>query len=212
MNRLRLLRRQDNMINMSYDNITAESCVTIAGSSIDAIYIYLSSQVQRPTDRWSSVLYLVGALLPLVCIIVKNDIVQKTRADAIEAFKKGLSLLNSMSPNFSWARHTLRRIHRIVGTAKRAIQIFDNAGLFSLDPREFVETDTQVPQITDFFNPDNWVNMDKDIFNQPQMGINSMFSFNDVTDPSFPSTADEMDAFWVEDFLNNRRVVFPGNG
>jgi hypothetical protein len=39
-----------------------------------------------------------------------------------------------------------------------------------------------------------------------------MFSFNDVTDPSFPSTADEMDAFWVEDFLNNRRVVFPENG
>lgn len=222
MNQLRLLLRQETMLNMQYDNLTATQCVTIAKSSIDAVNLYLSSSVHRPTDRFSSVLYLVGALLPLVCIIVKNDNEPATRGNAISSFKKGLSLLNAMSPNFSWARHTLRRIHRIIGTAKKAIEVFDNAGMFLLDPSEFFEGDTLAPQYTDFFNMDSWTNMDKDMSN-PVLngGAQGVLSFGtglggnngdvnmDLSNPDFPSTAGEMDSFWVEDFLSNRKNIFP---
>jgi len=147
---------------MQYDTATALQCSTIAASSIDAVHIYLSSSVHRTTDRWSSVLYLVSAILPLVCIIVKNDNEPVLRANAITSFKKGLSLLNSMSPNFSWARHTLKRIQRIIGTAKKAIEVFDNAGMFLLDPSEFFEEDMLKPRYTDFFNMDSWTSLDAD--------------------------------------------------
>jgi len=211
MNQLRLVLRQESMLNMTYDTATAENCVTIATSSINAIYTYLSSPFHRSTDRFSSVLYLVGALLPLVCIIVKNDNDIQTRTLAISAFKKGLNLLNSMSPNFSWARHTLRRIHRIIGTAKRAIEVFDNAGMFAMNPAEFFEEDLLAKgQYADFFNMDNWVNMDKDVLMQQQTGALG-FRMDDVEklNPNFPGTGDEMDAFWVDDFLKTTRV-FPG--
>jgi len=203
MNQLRLVLRQEAMLNMTYDNMTAEQCVTIATSSINAIYIYLSSKFHRPTDRFSSVLYLVGSLLPLVCLIVKNDNELQTRTQAISAFKQGLSLLNSMAPNFSWARHTLRRIHRIIGTAKRAIEVFDNAGMFALDLTEFFEGDLLAKeQYTDSFNLTNWVNMDKDVLlEQP-----GSLALPSVRNPNFLTSADEMgDVFWVEDFLKSNR-------
>lgn len=226
MNQLSLLLRQEMVLNMQYDPQTATQCVAIATSSIDAVHLYLSSSVHRPTDRFSSVLYLVGALLPLVCIIVKDDNSSQTRGHAIASFKKGLSLLNAMSPNFSWARHTLRRIHRIIGTAKRAIEVFDSAGMFNLDMSEFFEGDMmQQSRYTDFFNLDTWTAMEKDVGNLTEgsmTGSTSMsFRFGthgttglpevnmNVTHPDFPSTADEMDSFWVEDFLKDRGGVFP---
>jgi len=200
MNQLRLLLRQESILSLKYNDAIAEECVSIAASSIDALHIHHGSQAHKPTGRFSSVLYLVGALLPLVCIIVKSDNVQQTRADAIEAFKKGLSMMNQMYPNFSCARHTLRRIRRIVATAKKAISRFHHAEPFAVEPKEF-EAETLIPPVTNFFNLDHQMDGDEDMLNQMLNGIS--------TSPDFSGMTDTMDVFWVDDDL---RRLFEMNG
>ncbi|MCJ1305667.1 hypothetical protein MMC08_008483 [Hypocenomyce scalaris] len=190
------------MASLKYDAKTAEDCVV---RSINAIHTHITSQAYRPADRWSSTLYLTGALLPLVCVIVKSDNAQQIRVAAIDAFNKDLSMLNQLSPTFSLARHTLHRLQRIINTVKRAIHTAANS--ITLDnPNEF-DPESLVPQNTDFFNH----NYSKDLVNQPLLNGPWTYSLMHGPDVDVSSTiADGMDLLWSDnDFLNNRRIVFP---
>jgi hypothetical protein len=93
MNQLRLLLRQEKMLSFTYDLETAVDCVAIATSSIEAMQFHRTSPVQSGVGRFATVLYLLSAILSLVCVVVKPDNQPQTRAVAIEAFKLGLSHL-----------------------------------------------------------------------------------------------------------------------
>lgn len=166
MNQLRLLLRQEAMLSFSYSTTTASECISIAGSSITAIATHNASSYHRPTDRYSSALYLVGALLPLICIILKasNDNGFDARSDAIALFKQGLQMLHDMAPNFSLARHVLERLRRVILTVKQAIKRFHDAesraglgtddGISAGDVSGFLhgaDADTLMLQMTGFF-------------------------------------------------------------
>ena len=207
MNQLRLLLRQESMLSLKYNDTTAEDVLSIASSSINAIHDHHNSQIYKPTERWSSVLFLTGALLPLVCVIVKSENTQQRRVDAIEVFKKGLSLLYQMAPNFGTARHALARLQRIIASATQTINRLHSAELFSLDPKDFA-TESLFPQITDLFNHDHCADPERDLLNEQFQGPFS-FNMNSMADPDFPGIADHADALWVDDFLNNRLMLFP---
>ena len=210
MNQLRLLLRQDSMLSLGYGETMASECVSIASNSIDVISACFAAPSHKPTDRFSSTLYLVGSLLPLVCVIAKHDNKPTTRSKAIEAFQKDLALLQEMAPNFSAARHSLRRLHRVIKTTVRAIESSQNAEQLALQTSE-LESEIIVPQITEFFNHDYQVDFDMDM-NIFYDQFNGSFGHNtgNMMDPGFSGAATGTDTFWTdEDFLNRGRMMLP---
>lgn len=199
MNQLRQLIRQESMLTLKYDAATASDCVAISTSSIDAISTHLNVKGYNPSDRWASVLYLIGSLLPLVCIIVRKENVQQTRADAIETFKRGVTILSNLAPNFGLARHTLRRLHKIIGTAMQAIHEADTS---ALDPKDF-ETEILAPQITDLFSGTHQLDLPKDLLDQQ---IGEAVGYDTFSMQDFPGEG--IDESWLDNLLNNEHMLF----
>jgi hypothetical protein len=112
------------MVSLKYDTQAAEACIDIACSSIDAIHAFHTSRFHQRTDRYSSVIYLAGAIIPLTCIIIKEEGIDNDkvlRASASEAFHKALALLRDISPGHTFARRMLQRLRRIVDAANKKI-------------------------------------------------------------------------------------------
>jgi hypothetical protein len=110
------------MVSLSYSQRTAEQCVIISGSSISAVYVYHSSELQKTTDRYGSTFYLTCAILPLLCIIVSDHIsMDEIRPRAIESLRKALYVLEDISPGFFFARHTLDRLRPLLQLVNKAI-------------------------------------------------------------------------------------------
>lgn len=205
MNQLRLLLRQQSLLTAAYDGATAKDCVSIATNSIEIIHAQFISPTYRSTDRFSSVLYLIGSLLPLICVIVKGENDGQTCADAIDALTRDLSMLSQMSPYFSVARHTLRRLHRVIQTTRRAISRCHHAEQLMLDLNDF-EAETLVPQITDFFNNDYRVDLDMDMLDQTLYGP-LMYETSSGLLPGNENVGSQTDYMWTDDeFFRRQRT------
>jgi len=120
---LRLLLRRKEMVNLKYHLQEAEACVAITTSSIDAIHAFHTSIFDQSTDRYSSVMYLSGAIIPLTCIIIKDDsdTDNKLRVCAVRAFQKAVSLLQELAPGYTFAKRVLMQLRRILDAANRKI-------------------------------------------------------------------------------------------
>lgn len=136
------------MLSLTYDDATAEDCVAIASSSIEAIHMHQSSSAFGPTTRFSSVMYIISCLLPLVCVIIRNDNLKATRQNASAAFRKGYDIVQAISANYTLARHALRRSDRIF---KAALQVIER-GNSSTAEFEIPDTEIPAPQYGDFFD------------------------------------------------------------
>jgi hypothetical protein len=136
----------------------------------------------------------MGSLLILVCVIVKSDVDQFTRSTAIDTFKRGLSIHDELSTNFTMARHALHRMHRIIGRTQKVINSFQSADQLQLEELG--------PQITDFFNTDpSWMmDWDIDINNLPFNGQSANML------PTGSVGGDDLDSFWTVDLFSNRRT------
>ena len=108
------------MVSLKYQDRTAETCVAIAADSIDAICAYARSDLHKQTERYSSVTYLTGAIIPLICIIVKDNNAS-VKTTAVDSFRKALLLLQDIASSLTLARRTLQRLRRIIYTANNAI-------------------------------------------------------------------------------------------
>jgi hypothetical protein len=111
------------MVNLKYHLREAEVCVAIATSSIDAIHAFHTSKFHQRTDRYSSVIYLSGAIIPLTCIIIKDDnnTDNDLRLCAWLAFQKAVSLLQEIAPGCTFAKRVLMQLRRIVDAVNRKI-------------------------------------------------------------------------------------------
>lgn len=113
------------MFSLKYTEEDAAQCLSVAASTINSVHAYHTSK-KLPNNRFHMVLFIVGALLTLVCIIIKPTNSQQIRAEAIEVYLKGLGILYEEAPKFHSARHALQRLSRLIHTAKSAIQRFEN--------------------------------------------------------------------------------------
>jgi len=75
-------------------------------------------------DCFLCILYMVGALLVLVRLIIKREISNSTRERAIVSFTKGLNVLTSMSSSSKRARQALQKLNSIIDNVHRAIARF----------------------------------------------------------------------------------------
>ncbi|KAF2803085.1 uncharacterized protein BDZ99DRAFT_576350 [Mytilinidion resinicola] len=126
MNQLRLLLRQESILNRGYNQTVADDCVGIATGSIEALYVYHKQNVERRISRFSAVFWSISPILHLACIILHTENPRPTRGRAIEAFKKGISILLDMCPTFTLARHTMLRLDNIITKTELAIQEFSS--------------------------------------------------------------------------------------
>lgn len=199
MNQLRMLLRQESMLSLKYSSSTATEVLAIAASTVNAAHQYYLSASWKPVDRLATILYLIGALLSLVCIIVKNDNPPQMRSAAIDSYKQGLNMLYEMAPNFSAARHCLQRIHRIIVTAKQAIRRFNlpessTSEEMILDPDDLT-TLMNKPSIID-----PWLTMELDPFSQPY-SVPTVGSFLNVEFQNFGALLDDIDSVWTDEDL-----------
>ncbi|OCK79324.1 hypothetical protein K432DRAFT_405689 [Lepidopterella palustris CBS 459.81] len=196
-NQLRLLLRQESILGQKYSIATANECVEIASNTIEALYDYHG--IQQPIGRFASVFYSVSALLHLACIILGDHDSQKTRANAIEAFNKGLIMLQDLYPTFVLARHTFQRLCRIIDTVKRAMLKFNNTEL--QDPKEFPVPNlaaTGFPQTTGFWSQDQPIDPNGDMIAQMSNGFSDSFW---PTGVRVGWTTDELNVFCMDDDL-----------
>jgi hypothetical protein len=165
MNLLRLLLRQERMLNMTFDDEMARDCIAIATENINNIHNIYNSSSHIPLDRFSSCFCLTASLLPLICVIVKTTSDPGSRTESIDAYRKAMALLQDMAPTFSAARHALLRMRRLTRTTERAIRRFHLAEQFPFDPQEFA-LENLVPQISGFFSaPDPQQDWEVDFLN-----------------------------------------------
>lgn len=191
LNQLRLFLRQESILSLKYNSKIAVECTTIAASSVNAVHSHYYSQSYHPVNRFHLVFYLVGALLPLVCIIVKKDNNQQLRAEAIDAFKKGLAVLNDMYPSYGTARHSRRRLNRIIASAMRAIDDFHNAESesFAITTNDLASENLN-PNLPDIFHYDQWFDPSVDMSSdQIQMDGSLSFHLNTGAEPDFQASA-----------------------
>lgn len=208
MNQLRMILRHRKVLRNDHDDTTARDCVSIAASSINAIHSHHTSPSYKSTDRFSSVLYLVNSLLPLVCVIVRENNQWQTRTDAIAAFQKCLSILQSLSQTFSAARHILHRLDRIIISAKNAIRKFEGVEEFTLDLDQF-DASSFMPNMAGFFSNDFWKDPTIDPTSPRTDALGSlMFNMNDVQTHGFPSNLGEMNFIGLDNGGGNHQ---PGN-
>ncbi|GAB7356245.1 hypothetical protein MBLNU459_g7059t2 [Dothideomycetes sp. NU459] len=188
MNQLRIILRHKKILSTDYTERTARDCVSIAADSIDAIHFHHVSAAYKATDRFSSVLYLVNSLLPLVSVIVGEHNLWQTRTDAIVAYRKGLTILETLSPTFSASRHTLRRLERIIASASDAIRKFEGIGDYGLDLDEF-SASAFLPNMSGFFSSDVWKDAALDV-SGPISDMDASFIYNmeGASSDAFPST------------------------
>lgn len=156
------------MLSFKYNSKTAEECAKIAASSINAIDLHYNSTLYHRVARWASILYLVGAILPLVCIICKKENEQQVRAESIVAFKKGVAILNHLYPTSANARHALHGIKKIIASAARSIREFQEPQIAEMNA-EVANDQGSNPlaiEFPDFFDYDPWFHSSIDIADQ----------------------------------------------
>ncbi|KAH8701513.1 hypothetical protein BGW36DRAFT_445050 [Talaromyces proteolyticus] len=122
-NHLRLLLRRQEMISLNYHDRTAISCTEIAASSINAIHFFHTSQLYQNTDRYSSVVFLASAIIPLVSIIIKESKTSALRETAGNSFRKALGVLKDISHTLAFAHRVLQRLSHLIDLANGNITI-----------------------------------------------------------------------------------------
>lgn len=178
-NNLRLLIRQDRMMSLKFDQPTADECFNIATDTIDAVCEYFS-RFHIAADRYLCTLYITNAMLPLSCIIVKQDHPEASREQSIASFNKALSFMEDISRDFALSRRMIHRLQGIIDLVKRAVlsrsqpqQMMGDEFNFDIDMNQFLFSNVGTPTMLDF----------PGLVNEPGGDLN--FNYDNVNFPMF---------------------------
>ncbi|KIW81684.1 hypothetical protein Z517_04710 [Fonsecaea pedrosoi CBS 271.37] len=119
---LRILLRRNDMLNGRFDAHTAQTCIEIAVDVVSALELSLNSSFSKRTAPYTSVLHLTGAIVPMICIIIRPDIDEALARPAIDVFKRSLSIIREYAPAQSFARLTLKHLNRPIRAASQTIR------------------------------------------------------------------------------------------
>lgn len=117
---LRLLLRREEMVGLTYERRTAQLCVEIATEVINAVELYSSTTPKR-IDRYAYTLYLTGAIVPMICIIIRRNNGDDLILPAINLLNRSLKLLEAIAQGLSFARYSLEQLDRPIQVARQMI-------------------------------------------------------------------------------------------
>ncbi|KIX98813.1 uncharacterized protein Z520_05274 [Fonsecaea multimorphosa CBS 102226] len=155
-NHLRLLLRRQSMMSFNFSESAAKTCTAIANDTVEVISQAHFSHSRQELERYSSVTYTLGAVIPVACIILRSkgrpEIGQKT----VEVFEKGIVVLRDIALSLSMARNALRRLNRIISAVEQVIERMRGNALEAYIPDE--------PQTSGFDHPVDAGVMYQDLF------------------------------------------------
>jgi hypothetical protein len=135
--------RHKSIVTLKASRKVAEESVWIAKSSVDAVDDYRLSCLPQTVHRYSPVMYLTVAIIPLICVIIQESEMQSPREEVVQSFRKALNLLQEMAPSFTLAQLMLRRLEAAV-TVSNAIIDRNNT-----QSRESVDNDSSISGVRD---------------------------------------------------------------
>lgn len=135
--------RHKSIVTLKASRKVAEESVWIAKSSVDAVDDYRLSCLPHTVHRYSSVMYLTVAIIPLICVIIQESEIQSPREEVVQSFRKALNLLQEMAPSFTLAQLMLRRLEAAV-TVSNAVIDRNNT-----QSRESVDNDSSISGVRD---------------------------------------------------------------
>ncbi|OCK83029.1 hypothetical protein K432DRAFT_423665 [Lepidopterella palustris CBS 459.81] len=118
---LRMLLRREEMVSLRYEKRTAQLCIEIATDVVNAVELSYSSSVPKRTERYAYALHLTGAMVPMICVIVRRNNGEDLIRPAIHIFNRSLKIMEAISYGFSFARHTLHQLRRPIRAAREII-------------------------------------------------------------------------------------------
>ncbi|OAL36766.1 hypothetical protein AYO20_03821 [Fonsecaea nubica] len=140
-NHLRLLLQRQSMVGSDFRQRAAEICLPIASDSIMTIYNTHFSSLHQELERYSSITYLTGAMIPVACIILKGGPQNNLREDAISLYQKAMMVFQDVSSGFALARAMLKRLRRIVSAVELNIRGRDKTATASQTSKTFQVAD-----------------------------------------------------------------------
>ncbi|KIX91958.1 uncharacterized protein Z520_12347 [Fonsecaea multimorphosa CBS 102226] len=144
---LRMLLRREEMISLTYGIDVAKSCIDIAREVVSVVETFYTSQRTNRCARHAYLQHLVGALVPMTCIIVRQDNGEELTRPAITLFQKALKLMETFAQGSFLARHVLQHMQRPIKAARDAIELRrpQNARASTFPPTSSGSSSTQLP-------------------------------------------------------------------
>lgn len=119
---LRMLLRREEMVSLRYEKRTAELCIEIATEMVNAVDLSYSTNMPRRSERFGYALHLTGAIVPMICVIVRRDNTEELVLPAIHLLDRSLRIMEAISYGLSFARRTLYQLRRPIRVARDIIE------------------------------------------------------------------------------------------
>lgn len=104
-------------MSLKFDHIVGQQCLRTAVDSINAIHEFWT-RYHNNTDRYFCTIFLISAVMPLSCIILRPDL-NGTRTEATASFNKALQLMTDIADGFTLTRRMIERLQSVIDVATR---------------------------------------------------------------------------------------------
>lgn len=126
---LRMLLRREEMISLAYSKKVAQLCIDVATEVVGAVETFHSAQRSNRCERHAYLHHLTGALVPMICIIVRQNNGEELTRPAINLLNQSLNIIESFSPGSFLARRILQQLRRPIKIARDIIEQGARAGV-----------------------------------------------------------------------------------
>jgi hypothetical protein len=109
------------MLSLKYSSRVAETCIEIATDITKALELSQDCSFSRRPGKYTVALHLVGALLPIISVIVRPGNSEDLIRRAINLFDRALIIMAAVSPGSLFARYALKQLSRPIRTAREII-------------------------------------------------------------------------------------------
>ncbi|EXJ86931.1 hypothetical protein A1O3_03885 [Capronia epimyces CBS 606.96] len=125
---LRMLLRREEMINLTYGEQAARLCIDVTAEVVAAVEASYPSQRSNRCTRHAYLHHLTGAIVPMICIVIRQTNGEDLTRPATNLLTKCLKILESFSQRSFLARRVLQQLRRPIQVAR---DIIDSRGLMS---------------------------------------------------------------------------------
>ncbi|KIW17945.1 hypothetical protein PV08_05140 [Exophiala spinifera] len=133
-NHLRLLLRRQELLTFDFRLRTAKICLSIATDTVNMIHTTHNSPMHQEFERYSDVVYITGAIVPLASIVICKTIPSgNLKQSAKHAFEKAIAILRDIAPGLTLARNNLKKLGRIISAVERTSQHVVSNNLAGID-------------------------------------------------------------------------------
>lgn len=108
-------------MSLKFDQVVERESLLTAASSVDAIHNFWT-RYHNNADRYFCTIFLIGAIMPLSCMIVRSD-PNVYRIEAVTSFRKALKVMEEIGEGFALARRMIERLQGVIDAAIRPIML-----------------------------------------------------------------------------------------